>query len=170
MVSAGVGGFCSVSQQYYATEINLIRLVLFCWLLFQLWSGILFITNILIRTGYFWNGDRARIEDLKTFCITDNKATRSGAVYSTDFQQFCQFDKSGTFWAATDWRNEADNAESTKRIQRAPDENVITYMQVILEELRYYQEHNRSEMLCFKALFPQVSGELIVLRSTLPNC
>ncbi|MDA5494964.1 DNA gyrase [Yersinia intermedia] len=106
------------------------------------------------------NGDRARIEDsFENVPVLQTIKQQDPVLYTQLINNFVNSIKSGHSEQQLIDEMKQTIAELTvKRIQRAPDENVITYMQVILEELRYYQEHNRSEMLCFKALFPQVSG------------
>lgn len=104
--------------------------------------------------------DRAQIEQsLESFPVFQTLKKKEPTLYTQLIDNFLKSKKEGHSEQQLIDEMKQSVAELTmQRIQHAPDKNVIDYMNIILDELRYYQANNRSEHLCFKALFPQVSG------------
>ncbi|CFR13712.1 topoisomerase IV subunit A subunit [Yersinia frederiksenii] len=104
--------------------------------------------------------ERTQIEQsLESFPVFQTLKQQEPALYTQLIDNFIKSKNAGHSEQQLIDEMKQSVAELTvQRIQRASDENVIDYMKIILEELRYYQANNRSEKLCFKALFPQVSG------------
>ncbi|CNJ30583.1 MULTISPECIES: hypothetical protein [Yersinia] len=108
----------------------------------------------------FRNNDRTQIEQsLESFPVFQTLKQQEPALYTQLIDNFIKSSNAGHSEQQLIDEMKQSVAELTvQRIQRASDENVIDYMKIILEELRYYQANHRSEKLCFKALYPQVSG------------
>ncbi|MGE4802195.1 DNA gyrase [Yersinia hibernica] len=113
-----------------------------------------------INPNKFSGNDRAQIEQsLESFPVFQTLKKQEPALYTQLIDNFLKSKKEGQSEQQLIDEMKQSVAELTmQRIQHAPDKNVIDYMNIILDELRYYQANNRSEHLCFKALFPQVSG------------
>lgn len=115
-------------------------------------------------------GFEAMIERLfEEYPVFQTLKQQEPALYTQLIDNFLQSKKEGhSEQQLIDEMKQIVSSLIEQRIRHAPDKDVIDYMNIILEELRYYQANNRSEYLCFKTLFPQVSGGVNATK-TLPK-
>ncbi|WP_145523262.1 DNA gyrase [Yersinia rohdei] len=113
-----------------------------------------------INPNWLRENERTQVEQsLNSFPVFQTLKQQEPALYAQLIDNYIKSKQEGhSEQQLIDEMKQSVTELTVQRIQRASDENVIGYMTVILEELRYYQANNRSENLCFKALFPQVSG------------
>ncbi|HHL2559455.1 TPA: DNA gyrase [Yersinia enterocolitica] len=159
LISAGVAAVLGVITTGLRNRNKLGKLGAILWVIIPIIVGNIIYYHYINPNGLRSN-DRAQIErSFEGYPVFQTLKQQEPALYTQLIDNFIQSKKEGHSDQQLIDEMRRSVAELTvQRIQRAPDENVIDYMTVILEELRYYQANHHSEHLCFKALFPQVSG------------
>lgn len=159
LISAGIAAVLGVIISGLRNRNKLGRFGAILWVIIPIVVGNIIYYHYINPNGLRSN-DRAQIERVfAEYPVFQTLKQQEPALYTQLIDNFLKSKKEGhSEQQLIDEMKQAVSSLIAQRIQHAPDKDIIDYMNIILEELRYYQANNRSEHLCFKSLFPQVSG------------
>ncbi|CNK89025.1 topoisomerase IV subunit A subunit [Yersinia enterocolitica] len=159
LISAGVAAVLGLITTGLRNRNKLGKLGAILWVIIPIIVGNIIYYHYINPNG-LRSTDRAQIErSFEGYPVFQTLKQQEPALYNQLIDNFLKSKKEGhSEQQLIDEMKQTVSGLIVQRIRHAPDKDVIDYMNIILEELRYYQANNRSEHLCFKALFPQVSG------------
>lgn len=166
LISAGIAAVLGVITSRLRNRNKLGRFGAILWVIIPIVVGNIIYYHYINPNGLRSN-DRAQIERaFAEYPVFQTLKQQEPALYTQLIDNFLKSKKEGhSEQQLIDEMKQAVSSLIAQRIQHAPDKDIIDYMNIILEELRYYQANNRSEHLCFKSLFPQVSGGVNATKS-----
>ncbi|HDL7337285.1 TPA: DNA gyrase [Yersinia enterocolitica] len=159
LISAGVAAVLGLITTGLRNRNKLGKLGAILWVIIPIIVGNIIYYHYINPNG-LRSTDRAQIErSFEGYPVFQTLKQQEPDLYNQLIDNFLKSKKEGhSEQQLIDEMKQTVSGLIVQRIRHAPDKDVIDYMNIILEELRYYQANNRSEHLCFKALFPQVSG------------
>ncbi|MDN0089168.1 DNA gyrase [Yersinia nurmii] len=129
-------------------------------------SGVMLVATPIIIGNFVYykyinqNIDRAEVEySIEKFAVYQTIKQQDPTLYTNLVNRLVALKSGGSSeQEIIDEIKQSVALLTVSKIQSAPDKSVVEYMSVILDELHFYQENDKTHQLCYKALYPQVEG------------